>query len=440
MDPGETAGIDGGSGVTEAGRIGFSGLSHLGIVSSIAAAARGFAVTAFDQRAALANGLAAGRFPVSEPGLEEAFAQNRARLNYTADIRELSECKLIFISLDVPTNAENESDLASLQAMIEEVASMAKPGAALALMSQVPPGFCRVLSAALSGRLKLYYHVETLVFGNALERAVHPERYMIGCSDPKEPLPEDYEQFLSAFGCPVLRMRYESAELCKVAINCFLVSSVTTANTLAELCESIGADWSEITPALRLDRRIGTHAYLAPGLGIAGGNLERDLTTVRRLAAQHGCEAGVVAAWQENSRYRRDWVFRRLYRCGLLENPAQTLLGVWGLSYKAETHSTKNSPSLALLSRLSSHRWQAHDPAAVIDQAMFPHIRVCATPLEAATGADVLVIMTPWKQFAGVPLKSLRDAMRGKHILDPYGLLDGNACRAEGFDYCRLGA
>ena len=79
-------------------------------------------------------------------------------------------------------------------------------------------------------------------------------------------------------------MRYESAELAKISINCCLVASVVVANTLAELCERIGAEWSEIAPALKLDRRIGPHAYLAPGLGIAGGNLERDLATVQRMA------------------------------------------------------------------------------------------------------------------------------------------------------------
>src|SRR5437660_5333555 len=81
-------------------------------------------------------------------------------------------------------------------------------------------------------------------------------------------------------------MRYESAELAKIAINCCLVSSISVANTLAELCECLGAAWSEIAPALKLDRRIGQHAYLAPGLGIAGGNLERDLATVCKLAFQ----------------------------------------------------------------------------------------------------------------------------------------------------------
>src|SRR4029077_628702 len=148
------------------------------------------------------------------------------------------------------------------------------------------------------------------------------------CADPAQPLPEPYGALLATFGCPLLPMRYESAELAKIAINCCLAASVTISNTLAELSEGVGADWHEIAPALRLDRRIGPHAYLAPGLGIAGGNLERDLATVQRLADARGTEAGVVAAWQRNSRYRRDWPLRQLQERVRGVDPVIGVLGV----------------------------------------------------------------------------------------------------------------
>ena len=143
----------------------------------------------------------------------------------------------------------------------------------------------------------LFYQVETLIFGRALERALRPERLIVGCADPDRDLPPAYAEHLALFHCPIFRMRYESAELTKIAINMFLVSSVSVTNTLASLCEQLGADWAEIVPTLRLDARIGPHAYLSPGLGLSGGNLERDLATVRRLAAAVGSDAGIVDAW-----------------------------------------------------------------------------------------------------------------------------------------------
>ena len=116
-------------------------------------------------------------------------------------------------------------------------------------------------------------------------------------------------------------MRYESAELAKISINMFLVASVTTTNMLAELCEKVGADWAEIVPSLRLDQRIGTYAYLKPGLGIAGGNLERDLATVMSYAQSHSTDASIVAAWTAHSLYCKNWAWRKLNELVLSQMP-----------------------------------------------------------------------------------------------------------------------
>jgi UDPglucose 6-dehydrogenase len=421
-------------------RIGFAGLSHLGIIYSTAAAARGFRVLAFDERPGLVEALSTGRFPIAEPGLEEAHKAHGERIRYSADAADLANCRLIFITLDVATDDDNSSDLTPLEALIAKVLECVTEDAVVVLMSQVPPGYCRALTTRLPTKLSLFYQVETLVFGNAVQRAIYPERYMIGCGDPRSGLPEEYRHYLEAFDCPLLPMRFESAELCKIAINCFLVSSVATSNTLAEICENIGADWSEIVPALRLDKRIGPHAYLSPGLGIAGGNLERDLVTMQRLAAEYGCDAGVVTAWQRNSAYRKDWVLRRLFRLGLLECPKEMRLGVWGLAYKQDTHSVKNSPSLELLRSLPEYHWLAYDPAAKVEASEFSNVCVCASALEAAQLADVLIVMTPWQTFASVDMEAVLLAMRGRRVLDPYGVLDGDRCRELGFTYDRLGA
>src|SRR5262249_15164929 len=153
------------------------------------------------------------------------------------------------------------------------------------------------------------------------ERAMHPERFIVGCADPARGLPPRYREVLDAFNCPILPMRYESAELAKIAINFCLVASIGVANTLAELSEAIGADWSEIVPALKLDKRIGPHSYLSPGLGIAGGNLERDLRTVLDLARDKQTDTGIVQAWIGNSRHRKDWCWRVLHERVLARKP-----------------------------------------------------------------------------------------------------------------------
>src|SRR5438874_9673418 len=228
-------------------------------------------------------------------------------------------------------------------------------------------------------------------------------------------------------------MRYESAELCKISINCCLVAAVTVANTLAELSERIGADWHEIAPALRLDRRIGPHAYLSPGLGIAGGNLERDLATVIRFASEKRTDASVVKAWIENSKHRRDWAARTMRQSVLEKNPV-AVIAVWGLAYKENTHSTKNSPSLATIAQLGGARLRLHDPVVKINKG-----ERLETALEAARGADALMILTPWPQYREINCAEIAKAMRGRIVLDPYAVLNLNAAKAAGLQVHTLG-
>src|SRR5215470_7048285 len=299
--------------------VGFAGMTHLGIVSATAVASAGFETICFDPDLALVEGLRAGQLPIVEPDLDALLAANAARQRFTGEKADLAGCDVIYVSPDVATDDHGQSDTTTLRRLIDIVVSVLGPNTCMVVLSQVEPGFTRALAAPPPARR--YYQVETLVFGRAVERATKPERFIIGCADPERPLNPNLQAVLGAFDCPILPMRYESAELAKISINCCLVASVSVANTLAGLCEAIGADWSEIAPALKLDRRIGPYSYLAPGLGIAGGNLERDLATVMRLADAHATDAGVVKAWVENSRYRRDWVVRTIKRVLLDRKP-----------------------------------------------------------------------------------------------------------------------
>jgi UDPglucose 6-dehydrogenase len=419
-----------------ASSVGFAGMTHLGIVSSITAAARGCTVLGYDDDAELVARLCRGELPISEPGIDMLLAANRDRIGFGAVLHELSRCDVVYVAADVPTDDEAQSDLAPIAALIERISRHLRDDAVLVLLSQVPPGFTRRIGSVPHNRL--IYQVETLVFGRAVERALNPERFIVGCADPSRPLPAPYREILDAFGCPVLPMRYESAELAKISINCCLVASVTVANTLAELSESIGADWAEIVPALRLDRRIGPYSYLDPGLGIAGGNLERDLRTVLDLAAGTDADVGVVHAWIANSRHRRDWCWRVL-RDHVLKPSRAAQIAVLGLAYKENTHSTKNSPAIALLRRLETMGVgvRVHDPA--VPAATVPFATGCADPLACAAGADALVLATPWPEYRALRIEDLARVMAGRVLIDPYRLLNGAAAAAAGFAYHALG-
>lgn len=422
--------------------IGFAGLSHLGLNSALATAAKGFDVIAYGEDGPLCDRLNRGEFPFLEPGLDELWRLHRSRVKFTPDAAELSRCQLIYFSLDVPTDDNGGSDLAGLSALIERVLAVAARETVLVVLSQVPPGFTRKLAGQIESNnqgWQLFYQVETLIFGRAVERALHPERFIVGSSQPRAPLPNVYAKLLSGFDCPVLRMRYESAELAKISINMCLVSAVSVANTMAELCEQVGADWSEIVPALKLDKRIGQFAYLAPGLGIAGGNLERDMATVVSLANEFGTDDGVPDAWISNSRYRRDWALRIL-QSEVISRASEPAIAIWGLAYKQDTNSTKNSPALFLLDSLKPFQVRAYDPVVNLAYAGRPSFVQSAGPLEACSRVDALVVMTPWPEFSSISIAEIAKAMRGRVIIDPYSMLDGDLCARAGFSYFRLGS
>ena len=415
---------------------GFAGLTHLGLVSAVATASKGFRAIGYDPDSGRVAAIAAGQLPILEPDLDELAHSNAARISYADRPSDLSSCDIVYVASDVPTNDQGQSDLSSISALIDKVVPALGPKTLLCVLSQVPPGFTRRLAF---DQARLYYQVETLAFGHAVERATQPERFIIGCADPEKPLPAPYAQLLGAFGCPILRMRYESAELAKIAINCCLVASVSVANTLADLSERIGADWYEIAPALRLDRRIGAHSYLAPGLGIAGGNLERDLATVLRLSEATGSEASVIAAFVQNSRMRRDWVLRLVQR-EVLAQKTDATFGILGLAYKENTRSTKNSPALALIENLQPWPIRVFDPAVSASAAPHPRVTKATDPLDAARGADALLIMTPWPQFRSLAPAELVAVMRGRIVVDPFRVLEPAAARAAGLSYFTLGA
>ena len=414
--------------------IGFAGLTHLGLNSAVASAARGFQVIGYHNDPELVENLNAGKPHVLEPGLPEMMKEHQNQLSFSSDSQSLSKCDIVYIAVDVPTDDQGKSDLAPIHKMYDTASKVMRSDALLVILCQVPPGFTRQLEWPAS---QLYYQVETLIFGRAVERAMYPERFILGCADSTQSINAQLGVYLKAFDCPILPMRYESAELAKISINMCLVASVSTANTLAEICEQIGADWTEIVPALKLDKRIGQYSYLTPGLGISGGNLERDLTTILRYSEKYNTDGGVVAAWVKNSSYRKDWAWSIFKKLGLDKKTSERI-ALLGLTYKENTHSLKNSPALVLLTHLQAHRISAFDPAAPIE-ATGPNVTRTNTVTEALKGADVLAIMTPWPEFRQITIDSIMTNMAGKIVIDPYRILDGSKLKAEGFIYASLG-
>lgn len=406
---------------------GFLGLSHLGIISGIGWASLGSRVVGVDLDPEPVEQLRRGELPVHEPSLPELFARSRERLAFSTNPAALAECDLVVVSRDIPTDVDNGSDPAVVQRLIEAAIPHLRPGSTFVLMSQVSPGATRALAERVetlrSGAgISVYYWVETLIFGNAVERFLKPERIIVGGADPAKPLPAPFDAGLRRFGCPILPMVYESAELTKTAINLYLFGAVTYANTLSDLCEAVGANWSEMVPALRLDRRIGPAAYIRPSLGVAGGNLERDLVTLRGLGQRHGVDVAYVDTLLAHNARRYRWVQRQLER-RVLTCDGRPVVAVWGLAYKKNTRSTKNSMALRVIENLTGKaEIRAYDPLVKAADVGVPATFVESRDA-ALVGADCLLILTDWDEFATPPGDGFR-SMRHPIVIDCVGVMD----------------
>lgn len=422
-------------------RVGVVGLSHLGIVTSACLAADGIPVTAVDSDPALVAMLGAGRPPIHEPGLDRLLATTPP--TFTTDYSALQGCHVVILAVDTVTDDQNRSDLSVLDTYIEKALPWLPADGVVALMSQVPVGYTRAFAARLraswsEAATRVYYWVETLVIGDAVRRFRSPERIILGSSTGGPGSEPALDALLARFASPVFHMDYESAELTKAAINFYLAMSVTFANTLADLCEATGASMRAMLPALRSDRRVGPAAYIRPGLGIAGGNVERDLVHLRELAVGRGVDAEIFRLVLEGSARRYDWLRQALER-HVLGDGARPRVAVWGLAYKKNTRATKNSVTLRLIKDFAERATLViYDPQARLPVAP-PGVEIAPTAAAALADADALVVLTDWEEFGAYEPAVIRQALHRPVVIDAVGILSRESARAAGLRYVAVG-
>lgn len=398
--------------------VGFVGMTHLGLVSSICAAEKGLNIICYDINPSVINQMNACNFGIEEPSLLKLYKKNKTKIFFTSNINDLIDLDIIYISPDIPTNDKGKSDLTFITNYLLKLSTIDKRGKIHVILSQVPPGFTRKFTKKF---YNLYYQVETLIFGDAVNRSLYPERFIIGSCDSDKALHKKFKFLLELYNCPIINMKYESAELAKISINMFLVSSVSTANTIAELCEKIGANYSEIIPALRKDKRIGDYAYINPGLGISGGNLERDLSTFIDYSKNYESDYRVVSSWKANSQHRKKFPIKILESYKFI-NKKNLIITIFGLSYKINTHSTKNSPTINLLKFLKNYKnIHIYDP--IIKSIKVGNIEYVSKReiLQDEKLGDIVVIMNNSSMFKKV--NSLTDLKNVKLIIDPFKVI-----------------
>jgi UDPglucose 6-dehydrogenase len=416
-------------------KIGFIGMSHLGLINCIGAAAKGCTVIGFDQDSHLIASLKSEVFSINEPHFIEIFNEHRERVSFSTEFKELAGCDIIYLSLDIKTDAYGNSNLVEIEELLKYSVRFINKDSDFVMLSQVPPGFTRQIKELYN--LTISYQVETLVFGNAFERYFNPERFIIGLDTPATNLNSTYRSFLEMFDCEILIMSFESAELAKISINIFLASTITTTNILSELAGHLQADWRAIKKALSLDRRIGKYSYLEPGLGISGGNIERDLMSAGKLLDKFEVGGSFIKSIQTNSQFRKLWPSRLIKE--KLDSPTKNWkIAIWGLAYKKNTNSTKNSPAIANMQALSLNcSFNVFDPELVIQEYDGLSLTVFANILDSINNVDALIIFNDSSYFSEVSVDEMIKRMSGNLVIDPLGVLNIN--QSKKLDYHSFG-
>ena len=416
-------------------KIAYVGMSHLGIVSAIVAASKGFDIICYDECAQRIENLSRNVLSINEPKLEHLLKNSKDYLRFTENLEDISKYDIIYVSVDIKTDENGQSDLSEINNYINKINKILTHKNDLVILSQVKPGFTRNIKASAKN---IYYQVETLVFGNAVDRALSPERIIIGLKDKNDILSHNYQSFLESFDCPVLEMNYESAELTKISINLFLIAQVSVTNTIASICEKNGANWLDMSPALKLDKRIGEYSYLKPGLGISGGNLERDMATTIELSDEYNTDCSLIHAFKKNSFKRKNWVYENLINIfNSLDNNLK--IAIMGLSYKENTDSVKNSPSIETIKLMPNAQIFVYDPVVKWDDKWHSNAKYFDNLYDSLIDCDALLILTPWKEFENIDINKVKSLMRGNLIIDPYAILLKVKNVSNYFNYLYLG-
>lgn len=414
--------------------ISFVGLTHLGLNYLAAASKKNFEIFGFDKDKFKIKNLNNGIIEYDEPGLKTLIKKNKKKIIFTDNFKKLKKSKLVFISEDVSTDKENNSDLKSLSKLINFTIKFLNKKTKLIILSQSKPGFVRSIKYDHNN---LYYQVETLVFGNAINRAIKPERFIIGVKDKQKKIDSDYLKYLNSFSCPIFKMNYESAEMTKISINLLLASTITTSNILSELCEINRANWGDIIPAIKLDKRIGKFSYINPGLGISGGNIERDIVTTIKLSKKKTPSNILLKSLIQNSKYMKDWVYRLIKKNRLVNLNKKSNIGIIGAAYKENTNSLKNSPFLELVRKINKvDKVFVFEPMIKINLKKKNIIQI-ANLKEFFSKNKVIIFLRPFNNIR--IFEPYLKIIKNKIVIDPFGVLKKKLRKTDVKKYYTLG-
>jgi len=447
-------------------RIAVVGSGYVGLVAGACFADLGHDVILVDNDERKLAALKNGQVPIHEKFLPELLNRHRGnRLSFSNNLQEAVRLSAaVFVAVGTPPTESGEADLSYVESVAREISGGVDGYKVIVEKSTVPVYTSEWVRKIIlrSGTDPESFDVasnpEFLREGTAVTDFLFPDRIVIGCDSDRsaEVLREIYAPLTdgsyyqradaipqpdrATIPAPIIVTSTKSAELIKHASNAFLAMKISFINAVASVCESVGANVNQVVHGVGTDSRIGPR-FLNPGIGYGGSCFPKDVMAFRAVARECGYDFRLldeVMNINEDQRQR----FLRKVRSALWTLRGKNL-GVLGLAFKGGTDDIRESPALFLVQALlqEGSKITAYDPAAMerTQEMMSSGITYATSAYEAAHGADALLILTEWEEFANLDLERLRLELKYPIVIDGRNLYDPEVMAAQGFTYYSVG-
>lgn len=436
-------------------KIAIVGTGYVGLVTGTCFAEMGLNVICVDVDKSKVEKLENGMIPIYEPGLEELVRKNHndGRLSFTTDLEScIDDVDIIFIAVGTPPDEDGSADLKYVLEVARTIGRSMKKYVLVVTKSTVPVGTAALVRSTIQKELDdrglnidfdVASNPEFLKEGNAVIDFMRPDRVVVGVESEKarKLLSKLYKPFmLNNFR--VIFMDVPSAEMTKYAANAMLATRISFMNSIANLCEAVGADVNMVRAGIGSDMRIGKK-FLYAGCGYGGSCFPKDVKALIKTASEYGVDMEILRSVEKVNAYQKGLLFRKfsLYYNGDLKGKT---VAIWGLSFKPETDDMRDAPSVVLIRSLieAGCKVRAYDPIAMDEGRRIlgdECVYYAKDMYDAVLDADGLFLVTEWKQFRLPAWNVVKKVMNHPYIVDGRNIYDVEELRSLGFDYECIG-
>ena len=435
-------------------KIAIVGTGYVGLVSGTCFAEIGVNVTCVDTNKEKIESLQKGNIPIYENGLEEMVLRNMKakRLKFTTSLEScLDEVEVIFSAVGTPPDEDGSADLKYVLEVARTIGRNMKQYKLVVTKSTVPVGTASKVRAVIQEELDkrgvtvdfdVASNPEFLKEGNAISDFMSPDRVVVGVESARAEklMSKLYKPFLLN-NFRVIFMDIPSAEMTKYAANSMLATRISFMNDIANLCEIVGADVNMVRSGIGSDTRIG-RKFLYPGIGYGGSCFPKDVKALIKTAEQNGYTMRVLTAVEEVNENQKSVLFEKLMKQFNGDLQGKTV-ALWGLAFKPETDDMREAPALVLIDKLlkAGCKVRAYDPAAVQEctRRIGDTIYYACDMYDAVLDADVLMLVTEWKEFRLPSWAVIKKTMSRQIVLDGRNIYDKKEMEELGFIYHCIG-